>query len=229
MHLKIPARHRLDDGLDALGERFFSHDVHVGPGGGLVSRHRGGFVVEDDVGDVLAGLDGVRDRDHPRVEKRGVAQKNNLLVRDERVGPRARSAAQPHPGIVMHERFIGLKHQHGKAAGLAVKDEVNRLLVVRAAHIDGVQKILFDLQKHRRGVAMRASGAERGRPDRQFDLGLGRGFKYRLLGGELGPIGLRQGGFTLLEERDQPLQKDGCVEPPRLGHAGQAMGKFLSP
>ena len=60
------AGHPADDFLDVLDVGAVAQHVQLGAGMFLVAGHRGGLVFQDDVGDVLVGLDGVADGDLAR-------------------------------------------------------------------------------------------------------------------------------------------------------------------
>ncbi len=195
VNLEIFSCHGLDDGFNTLSKGLLPHQIHFGSGRRLMAGHRGRFVVENHIGDVLARLDGIRNRDHAGMKEGGIPEKNDLLVRDKRIGAGACSAAQTHAGVVVHERRIRLKHEHGEAAGLAMKDEIDRFSFVHPIHIVRVAKILFNLQKEGGGIPVRASGTESGRPDRQLALDVGGGFQNRLFGSQSMAFRLREVKF----------------------------------
>ena len=119
--------------LDVVGGNLVAHDVLFQRRVGLVAGHGGGAVFQDDVGDVLLLGDGVGDGELAGVEERAIAHEDDLLVGDERIDARAGAAAQAHAAVVVHERLVGLEHQHGVAAGVAVGDQIHRRLAVDAA------------------------------------------------------------------------------------------------
>src|SRR5205814_4909377 len=94
-----------------------------------------------------------------------VAHAHDLFVGDEGVDARARGAAKAHAAVVVHEGFVGLKHHHGVAAGVAVGDEVHGRLVVMLVHVFGVEEVFADFQQGAGGVAVRAAGAIGGGAD----------------------------------------------------------------
>ena len=169
--------HGADDLFDLLRPGFVAEHVAIEAGGGLLAGHRGGFVVEDDVGDVLAVLDRVGNGELAAVEKGGVAHEDDLFVGDERVDAEAGAAAESHAAVVVHEVLVGLEHEHGVAAGVAVEDEVDRLAAMDVAHVVGVEELALDFAEDAGGVAMRAAGAEGGGAGGQVDFDFAVGGK----------------------------------------------------
>ena len=62
----------------------------------------------------------------------------------------------------MHELFGGSEHEHGVAAGVAVRHQIDRRAVVDALHVSGVGQVFADFQEDGGRVAMGAAGAEGG-------------------------------------------------------------------
>ncbi len=155
--------HGPDDLLDLLYPRLVAEQVVLESRCGLLAGHRRGLVVEDDVGDVLAVLDRVRDRDLAAVEKRRVAHEDDLLVRDERVDAETGRAAEPHAAVIVHEVLVRLEHEHRVAPGVAMEDEVDRFAPVRFPHVTGIAELPLDLAQHAGRIAMRTARAKRRR------------------------------------------------------------------
>ena len=167
--------------------------------------------------------DGVADGDLAGVEEGRVAHEDDLLVVDERVDAAAGAAAQAHAGVVVHERRVGLEHQHGVAAGVAVEDQVHGLAPVAArACTAGRAKSLLDLQQdgwRSRGAGSRGRrwGCGRGwaRRRRRSAVTRASSSARRPLTSSRGEVGV------LADQRGESLDEDGGVQAAQVpGEAG---------
>lgn len=220
--------HRADDLLDFLRPRFVAEQIIFEAGRGLLAGHRGRLVVEDDIGDVLAVFDRVGDGDLAAVEEGRVAHEYDLLVGDERVDAEAGRAAQAHAAVVVHEVLVRLEHEHRVAAGVAVKDEVDRFAAVRFAHVIGVAKHALDLAEDAGRIAMRAAGAEGGRARREVDDDLAIRGEQLELGGDARLVELQPGRAQLDDERREQFDQNRRIKAARGGKALAPAGKHLA-
>jgi hypothetical protein len=226
------AGHAADDVLDVLDVRAVAQHVHLGAGVLLVAGHRGGLVLQDDEGDVLASLDRVADGDGSAVEEGAVAHEHDLLVGDERVDAGTRPRAEAHAAVVVHELLGRREHEHRVAAGVAVGDEVDGADAVVQAHVLGVGEVLAQFEQRCGRIAVRAAGAE-GRRARHnlldgqhVQLGLADLLDDVQLGGEPAVAQLGRDLLGGLDQRDQDLREDRGVQAARLGDGvqGPAVG-----
>ena len=140
-------RHPFDDVVDVHDGVLIAEHIFVEAGVVLVAGHRGGAVFEDDVGDVLAGFDGVADRDLAGMEEGAIAHEDELFVADEGIDAAAGAAAKAHAGIIVHELLGGGEHEHGVAAGVAMRDQIDGGAVVDALHVGRIGQIFADFQE----------------------------------------------------------------------------------
>ena len=147
--------------LDILRECRIAEDIGVTRRCRLVSCHRCGLVIQDDIGDVLSVFDGIGDGCHAAVEKGGIAHEDYLFVFDERVNAGTSGTAECHRGEVVHQARKRFVFEHRIAADVTVKHQIYRGRVMLFFHVTGIHELLRDLEEDAGRIAMRAAGTER--------------------------------------------------------------------
>src|SRR5699024_1827496 len=97
----IPRDHPLDDSLYFQWIKMLAGYSQFHPGVALMSGHGGGFVIQNDVSNVLAVVDRLADSRLAGVIKGSIAHKNKLFVFYEWIGAQASCPAQAHARVVV--------------------------------------------------------------------------------------------------------------------------------